>query len=319
MDIEEYGNRVAIEFAAGKIFVHKNSLQRHKSNGVVKVSTLQRRQSEREAWSIRRLGNILIDPDSLTRIDQMQFTPFNNQLAILYLNNIRFGKCIWFQYQTDAENPDPPEIWNTTGYADWMHSSPSTGKVYLIYLTWPERIDEYGFSDGLHIRSISLDIFRLFALDFRCVRFFNANDRLHIAIGAYEKVVTAPVDTLDEQHLSVRNLPKGSGMVQDFVVDKHNNILLLTLVGASYELSFAPANKKERVRLLATIPKMKPYINPLKRMFFDENRGLIFLSFTGTDKIHCYRVAGMCWTSESRITNLQSDYWSLKMFHFYIK
>ena len=303
MDSAQYGDRVTIEFAAGKIFAYQENLVNRERNGIVKVSTFQRCQNEREAWSICRLGNRLIDPGSITRIVQMQFTPSNNQLVILFRNITHIENSIWFQYQTDAENPDPPEIWNITQprLADWMHSSPSTGKVYLVYLTWPRRIDEYGSSDGLHIRSISLDIFKLSLYDYKFLRFHIADDRLHIAIGAFEKVVTAPVDTLDKQHMSVRNLPEGSIWVQDFVVDKQNNKFLVTLVGASYELSFAPANKTERVRWLTTVPKMRPHSNALKRMFFDEDRGLIFLLFAGTERIYCYRVAGMSWTLESRI------------------
>ena len=72
---------------------------------------------------------------------------------------------------------------------------------------------------------------------------------------------------------------------------------MVTHIGNSYGLSFAPANKKLGVRLLVTIPELQPfrvtthYVNEMKRMDFDEDRGLVFLTFLGTEQIHCYRVA----------------------------
>ena len=148
-----------------------------------------------------------------------------------------------------------------------------------------ERIEEYGFSDGFHIRSISLNIFKPSVHDYPDSRFYHADDQLHIGIGSWEKVATAPIDALDEQHMSVRK----PGWLRDWVVDKHNNLLLLTNEGAAYGLSLAPANKMERVRLLVTIPMVNLY--EYAGMVFDEGRGLVFLSIAGRQQIHCYRVA----------------------------
>ena len=73
---------------------------------------------------------------------------------------------------------------------------------------------------------------------------------------------TVPIDTLDNKLWCVREksvtyrVQKPSGSVVDWVVDKHNNLFLLTNEGASNGLSLAPANKRERVRLLATIPNL---------------------------------------------------------------
>ena len=141
-------------------------LDRHDHKVTVNVFTFQR--SKQDAWSICRFGDIPIEPNSRFKyIVKIQFTGFNSQLVLL-LVTIQRENIIWFQYQTDVENPDPPEIWNITqpGLADEILSSPSTGKVYLIYRSWPQRIDEYGFSDGLHIRSIALNISKLSFRDY---------------------------------------------------------------------------------------------------------------------------------------------------------
>ena len=144
-------------FRSWEDFCVQESLKPYKPNRIVNVFTFRRRHSTQEAWSIHRFGKITIDLKHFESIKQMQFTPFNNQLVILYVN-IHNENNIWFQYQTDGENSDP-EIWRLPitlpELAIWMHSSPSTGKVYLLY-RYPHRIEEYGFSDGLHIRSISL-------------------------------------------------------------------------------------------------------------------------------------------------------------------
>ena len=95
----------------------------------VNVFTFQR--SKQDAWSICRFGDIPIEPNSRFKyIVKIQFTGFNSQLVLL-LVTIQRENIIWFQYQTDVENPDPPEIWNITqpGLADEILSSPSTGKV----------------------------------------------------------------------------------------------------------------------------------------------------------------------------------------------
>ena len=290
MDLEKYGDLVAIDSAAGKIFAYRRNPTIDRI--VVEVYTYQRRRQEQESWSISRINEISIDPNSFNHLMRMQFTDFNNQLVLLFETNNR-KNIIWFQYQTDAQNPDP-EIWhiNHPTWADRMHSSPSTGRVYLGYFHH-QRIEEYGFSDGLHIRSISLDIFKVSVNVYPDFRFYHADDQLHIGIGSWKKVATVPIDALDEQHMSVRRFRRRYGWLVDWVADKHNNMIVLSNEGDSYGLSFAPANNRERLRWLATIPMLKVSQNVRNRMIFDEDRGLVFLTLTENKDIHCYRVATM--------------------------
>ena len=293
-DIARYGGFVTMDFTTGKIFAYKSSLKNHNCSRIVKVFSFQRRQSKQESWSIRRIGTIPIDRNTLTYIVQMQFTDFNSQLVLLSIT-INYENIIWFQYQTDAQNPEP-EIWriNQSICADWMHSSPSTGKVYLAYLRF-QKIDEYGFSDGLHIRTISFNFFKKSDYFFRCFRFHNADDQLHVGIGANRNVATSsPIVASDEQlHLSVRKLRRRPMWFLTCVADKYNNMLLLTNEGASYGLYLAPANRMERIRLLVEIPDLNPYAYGGNHMVFDEGRGLVFLSLAGRKQIYCVRVARM--------------------------
>ena len=254
---------------------------------------------KQEVWSYLRLPLIVFFMIDFKRIKQMQCTEFNNELVLLIETTNANVDCIYFQRQTDGVRQNPMRRWNIPQSVHKFYASPSTGKFYTTF--WnanSQMISEYGYTDGLFLRSVSLLNIDRRLLDCRSYRFVDLNDQVNIVIHSNTRqggVITVPINNLDEEHvISSRALPNISACL-DSVTDQHGNLFILTDEGNSYGIVFAPANQEEQVRFIIRIPKSRIIYNPgqQEQLGFDESKGLIFLSLQTSKRILWYRVARM--------------------------
>ena len=227
----------------------------------------------------------------------MQYTEFNKELVLLVETSDDIINSLDFRRKPGGEHIHHVLVWQARESIDEMHSSPSTGKVYMLF--WNvQAIFEYTSTDYAFLRYVFISNLYLRLLGCHSYKFVDLNDQVSIVIHSNTHqggVVTVPINNLDERHvISSRALPDISACL-DSVTDKHGNLFILTDEGDFYGIALAPVSQEEQVRFLINIPKSDIDINSgrVNQLIFDENRGLIFLSLQTSKRILWYRVARM--------------------------